>query len=304
LVLLRLLEAWRISPRANAHHVSVLGQPVSYPAANAAALGVLVLALIGALAAFRALSALARELTAARRLANRISRLAMVCVDGALVLDDARPGAFCAGLLRPRVYVTRGALAMLDAAAFEAVLAHERHHAKRRDPLRLAMSRVLSHALFFLPSLRRLGQQREALAELGADESAASGGAESRSALARAMLLFCESSAPGEQDGVDPARIDHLLGESLRWRFPVALCAVTVLLLCLLIALVVLVGREATGAATLAPPFLSAQPCVLILALIPAATGAVVTGRRLPFLWPSALSRGRSMLSRHGKISR
>jgi hypothetical protein len=184
------------------------------------------------------------------------------------------------------------------------VLAHERHHAKRRDPLRLAMSRVLSHALFFLPSLRRLGQQREALAELGADESAASGGAESRSALARAMLLFCESSAPGEQDGVDPARIDHLLGESLRWRFPVALCAVTVLLLCLLIALVVLVGREATGAATLAPPFLSAQPCVLMLALIPAATGAVVTGRRLPFLWPSALSRGRSMLSRHGKISR
>jgi hypothetical protein len=300
LVLLRLLEAWRISPRANTHHVSVLGQPVSYPTANAAALGVLVLALIGAVVAVRALSAVAHELSAARRLANRISPHAMVCIDGARVLDDARPRAFCAGLLRPRVYVTSGALATLDAAAFEAVLAHERRHAECRDPLFLAMSGVLSHALFFLPSLRRLGQQRQALAELRADEFAASGGARSRSALARAMLTFCESSAPGERVGVDPARVDHLLGETPRWRFPAALCAVTAVLLCLLIGLVVLVGREATGAATLAPPFLSAQPCVLILALIPAAAGAVITR----VVRPSAISRSGSMLSRHGKVSR
>ena len=46
-----------------------------------------------------------------------------------------------------------GALDLLDGPALDAVLAHERHHASRHDPLRLACGRVLAAGLFFIPSL-------------------------------------------------------------------------------------------------------------------------------------------------------
>jgi len=59
-----------------------------------------------------------------------------------------------------------GAVAALDDGALSAVLAHERHHARRRDPLRLATGRVLARALFFLPELRDLVNRQQALAEL------------------------------------------------------------------------------------------------------------------------------------------
>jgi hypothetical protein len=47
-------------------------------------------------------------------------------------------------------------------------------------------------------------------------------------------------------------------------------------LLAIVITTAILVGREAAGSATLAPPFLSAQPCIVILALIPWAIGSGV----------------------------
>jgi Zn-dependent protease with chaperone function len=58
----------------------------------------------------------------------RVDRL--VCLAG----DDAT--AFCAGLLRPRVYLTEGVVRVLDPGALDAVLVHESAHARRRDPLR------------------------------------------------------------------------------------------------------------------------------------------------------------------------
>src|SRR5205807_2813938 len=194
---------------------------------------------------------------------------------GALVIDDDRPHAFCAGLLRPRVYVTSGALAILDEPALGAVLTHERHHARRRDPLRLATSRILARAMFFLPAARELGLRQQALAEMSADESAINAAPGNRSALARAMLSFTDSGEGGESVGIDPARVDYLLGEPPNWRFPVVMCLAALGLLALVVLTAVLVGREAAGSATLAAPFLSAQPCVVVLAIIPAAVGLV-----------------------------
>ena len=97
-----------------------------------------------------------------------MARDATSSVDGAQVIDDDRPLAFCAGLLHPRVYVSRGALGMLGEAELSAVLAHERHHARRRDPLRLASTRVLADALFFAPPLGELIRRQQSLAEIGA----------------------------------------------------------------------------------------------------------------------------------------
>jgi hypothetical protein len=64
------------------------------------------------------------------------------------------------------------------------------------------------------------------------------------------------------------------------------LCLAAIGLLAVVVTTAVLVGREAAGTATLAPPFLSAQPCVVVLATIPAAVGlvAVLLLRRA---WPA-----------------
>ena len=80
--------------------------------------------------------------------------------------------AFCAGWLRPRVYVSTGVLGRLSDSELRAVLAHEQHHGALRDPLRLAVSRVLCQALFFLPVLRPLHDRSADVAELRADAAA------------------------------------------------------------------------------------------------------------------------------------
>ena len=213
LVLLRLVETWRVSPQRVSHQVAILGQTLSYPAANTAAVIVLVLAALGAVVTARAVLGVAKEVTGARRLHRRLAPATRRDLGGALVIDDDRPHAFCAGLLSPRVYVTSGALAILDESALEAVLAHERHHARRRDPLRLATSRVLTRAMFFLPALGELDRGQQALAEMSADESAIEADPGNRSALARAMLTFSDASEADDSVGIDPARVDYLLGE-------------------------------------------------------------------------------------------
>jgi hypothetical protein len=61
------------------------------------------------------------------------------------------------------------------------------------------------------------------------------------------------------------------------------MCAAGLGLLALVVTLAILVGREAAGSATLDPPFLSAQPCVVMLALIPCGIALIARRvRRLP----------------------
>ena len=152
-VVARLLESWRVTSHAASHQISIFGQKLSYPAANVDAIVIVLLAALGLVVTARALTGAARELQASRRFHRFLSGEQPQTLHGALLIDDAQPRAFCAGLLRPRVYVSTGALALLDDAALSAVLAHERHHACRHDPLRLAAGRVLARALFFLPEL-------------------------------------------------------------------------------------------------------------------------------------------------------
>jgi hypothetical protein len=273
-VITRLFESWRVTAGAPSHHIWVFGQRLSYPAANTGAIVVTVLAGLGLLAAVAAAWTMARELLADRRFRQALAARSPLLLDGAWVIDDDRPQAFCAGLFHPRVYFSTGTVEMLDAPALAAVLAHERHHASRHDPLRLACGRALASGLFYIPALRRLVQRQHALAEISADEAAVISAGGDRSALANALLSF--SQASNEQAlGVDPERIDYLIGERPHWRFPIALGVGAAATLSLLIAVALLAAHAAAGSATLAPPFLSSQPCVAVLAMIPAAAGLV-----------------------------
>lgn len=189
-VVMRLLGTWHVSSVPSSDRISVLGQTMSYPAANLAAVVVLVLAMLGLVVTLTAVAGIVREVTAARRFQRSVQATGRL--GAAVIIEDERPRAFCAGLVRPRVYISSGALAILDSDALEAVLLHECHHAQRRDPLRLACGRVAARALFFVPGLGPLITRQSALAELSADETAINAGPRHRAALARAMLDFYE----------------------------------------------------------------------------------------------------------------
>jgi hypothetical protein len=197
------------------------------------------------------------------------------------VVDSASPTAFCGGYLTPSIYLSRGALELLDANELRAVVAHERHHARRRDPLRLLVARALAAALFFIPLLRRMAERYEAIGELAADEAAVRD-LERRGPLASALLKFGE----GELDSapvvaIAPERIDHLMGdpEAGDWRLPRSLAGRSALALAALGALLVLSWQVDP---TPQLPILLAAGCMtaMVGGPIALAAGALVLSRR------------------------
>lgn len=195
--------------------------------------------------------------------------------DGSLVFAAAAPQAFCAGLLRPRIYVSDTALATLGADELAAVLAHEAHHRRLRDPLRIALTRAVSDGLFFLPVARRLAERYGALAELAADGAAV----RSRGAQPLASALLSFERADRAVVGLAPERVDHLLGERTAWELPLALIAWSAAVL-VAVGAVALRLAAADGAA-FSLPLLAAQSCMLLMAVVPVGLGAgVILGAR------------------------
>ena len=161
------------------------------------------LALADALVVWRLGPSLWRQARAQRRL-RALPVLARRTVAGhsVTVVRDRRPLAFCAGLLRPALYVSDTALARLGEPELRAVIEHEAHHQRRRDPLRLLAAQTAADAFGFLPPLRGLARGTAALADLAAD-AAAVAAVGSRAPLAAALLALEEPA---------PERVDHLLG--------------------------------------------------------------------------------------------
>jgi Zn-dependent protease with chaperone function len=93
------------------------------------------------------------------------------------VVDGLPSPAFTAGWRAPVVYVAR-ALAdgprRLAPGELAAVLAHERAHVVRRDPLRFSVLRAAAKTLFWIPALRGLADDVADEAEIRADDAAAS----------------------------------------------------------------------------------------------------------------------------------
>jgi hypothetical protein len=186
------------------------------------------------------------------------------------VFAHESPEAFCAGLLRPRVYLSSAAVESVEDSELAVVIEHESHHCRRRDPLRILIVQVLSDCLFFLPVMRHLRERYCTLAELAADEAAMTVGSDRRS-LAAALLVFAEG--PTGVVGIAPERVDHLLGESPRWELPVSLLAGALLTLAGLAAIAMILAHTAApGGMSVAA--LSAQACMIAMVVLPVMLGA------------------------------
>jgi Peptidase family M48 len=254
---------------AAAHRLDVAGLRLSYPALNVAAAVLLALAVLGAAVLLVTLRAAWRQGRAHRQLMRALPMAAPLPGHPSVsVVEAAVPVAFCAGWLRPRVYVSVGVLRRLDEAELAAVLAHEHDHRALRDPLRLALGAVLSQALFFLPVLRPLHVRYGDVAELRADAAARGALDGAAGPLASAMLVFGTSPSGGVA-GISPERVDSLLGLTTSWRAPRLALIAGLLTLAALVAVVWRAGGAASAHATLNLPVASSQPCLLVLALVP-----------------------------------
>jgi hypothetical protein len=250
-------------------HLDVAGLALSHPELNAAAWLLIGLAAVGATAITVACGATWRQRSAYRSFLERFDVVGRV--DGhpnVAVIAGSRPEAFCAGYLRPRVYISRGALESLTTPQLEAVLAHEHHHQLVRDPLRFAAGRILARALFFVPVLRPLVERDAVLAELNADRAAVRASAGRQGPLASALLVF-DASAPPGVSGISSARVDSLLGEPVRWQLPVWLLAASLGVLAALSVLIWRVSGVASVRATLNVPLLSSRPCLAMALALP-----------------------------------
>lgn len=93
-------------------------------------------------------------------------------VDGVRCLAGDAPTAFCAGALRPRVVVSEGLIGRLTADELDAVLLHEREHARTFEPLVRAAHESASEVLFYIPLVRWWSRRRLEDSELRADRVA------------------------------------------------------------------------------------------------------------------------------------
>lgn len=237
------------------------------PHAGAPALLVLALVALGLAVLVRALRSAWRQLRAGRHFVGGLTVVRAEVRDGAAIaiFDSERPQAFCAGLARPRIYASVAAMA-LPPEHLRAVLAHERYHLRRRDPLRVLLSRTMGDALFFVPALRRLADRYAALAEVAADEAAAR--EHGRGTLAAALLSFGRGRNPEVVVGIAPERVDCLLGRGPRWELPVSLLLGSTVTIGGVVALAA--GAHAlTRGVDLSLALLLAQSCMLFMAALP-----------------------------------
>jgi hypothetical protein len=213
------------------------------------------LGIVDAIVIARAALSLARQLRAQRAFLRRlpVTRAARVHGHAVRVVPGEGLEAFCAGLLRPAVYVSEGALAA-GGPEVRAILAHEEHHRVRRDPLRLLCARVVADALGPLAPFASLADREAALADLAAD-------AASVEALGDRAPL---ASAFAHWGAVAPERVDRLVGASRAVTIPSAL----------LIAAATIVAGIAVLAGTMLLADWHPEEAVVLVASLPACVAA------------------------------
>jgi hypothetical protein len=248
---------------------------------------VLALAVAGlaATSLFLVARSITRQVRASRVCVMGLPRRGTLIVDGLAChrVERDQPFAFCAGYLRPRVYLSTGLIERLSEEELHAVVAHERHHLRRRDPLRRLIARALADGLFFVPILGRSSERYIALGELAADEAAVDAVGARRPIAAAFLKVSGEGASPTPVAGIDPERVDRLLGDprSGGWRVPRTMAGWSALAVLALAALFLAASLVQPG---LAWPLLLAAGCMAAMVgapLLLGATALVLSGRAL-----------------------
>ena len=148
---------------------------------------------------------------------DRTGAARAVCVDTDTEL------AFCCGAVRPMIYLSGGLVQRLRPCELDAVLLHEMHHSRRRDPLRYAIAVALKDVCFYIPLLGWFAHYQRENAELRADRVVME--ILGPRPLAGALWALSDAPAPvlvAAFHGAAELRAAQILGDSMPVRRPAA----------------------------------------------------------------------------------
>ncbi|MCH9735517.1 MAG: M56 family metallopeptidase [Actinomycetia bacterium] len=141
---------------------------------------VAVLAALAALAMVGLVVRVANALRRSRRGTNNHIRAARIAAGGsppgpggALVIESPRRAVYCLAGRQPTIVITRAALQALDDAQLAAVISHEQAHLTGRHHTVLAVTSVLSRALYRVRLFSDGAREVARLLEMCADDAAA-----------------------------------------------------------------------------------------------------------------------------------
>jgi len=159
------------------------------------------------------------------------------------VLNTREPVLALAGVVRPRLLISRSLLESLSLAELNAAVIHEMAHRASRDNLKRLLVLLAPEIFPFVNPLRRVEQAWSRFAEWAADDWAAAGNSERALSLAAALLHFARlgvspalpylSTSLLATDRDLQARVDRLLHtaqampSSRRTRFPLRVVSVS-----------------------------------------------------------------------------
>lgn len=148
------------------------------------------------------------------------------------VFEDRLPLAFTGGFLKPRIFLSTRLVEILDEKELRAVVLHESHHRKSKDPLKGLVVSFISDFLFFLPVTRFLKKTFHLTSELTADASSVSSQVDPAD-LVSSLLKVQKLNGPAASWFFDPTmeRANHLLGQPGRISLPQRRAFLTLVLL-------------------------------------------------------------------------
>jgi len=131
-------------------------------------------------------------------------------------VSDPAAYAFCYGFLSPRICISSGMARKLSRQELMAVLLHEGHHLRHRDPLKVLVSRMVAGTLFALPTAAELRDRFLVEKELAADAHVLAH--LSPEPLASALLKLCRAGNARPVEALAAAAVGpfNVLGERIR----------------------------------------------------------------------------------------
>lgn len=139
----------------------------------------------------------------------------------ACVVDSAKPFVVLAGVMEPRLFVSRPVVEALSPEQLAAVIRHERAHAIARDNLKRLLIQLAPDPLPFFGGYRRLEKAWGRITEWAADDRAAAGKPSRSLSLASALVNVARlGAAPSVSAAASPLlsegaeltqRVDRLL---------------------------------------------------------------------------------------------
>jgi Zn-dependent protease with chaperone function len=156
---------------------------------------------------FRGTVALYRSAKLMVRL-NRDARPARVASNEVWISGDSGPRVAVAGLVRPRLLVSQGALSLFSPDQLRMVLLHERAHQLSRDNCKRLLWLLLPDSLPFINLAASLDAVYKRLVEWAADDYAVAGDRYRSMSLASALVAFARYQTRAASDALVVSFVD------------------------------------------------------------------------------------------------